>query len=57
MLSSNPKDRPTAREALQHGWFVDEHVILNNLLNMNDFLSNTPVKKVGQRAATLIRAS
>ena len=55
MLSSSAKDRPTAREALQHPWFVDEHVILNNLLHMNDFLSNTPLKPLGlNRAATLI---
>jgi len=57
MLSSNPKERPTAREALQYAWFVDEHVILTNLLHMNDFLSNTPLKLGLNRPATLIKAS
>lgn len=58
MLSSDSKERLTAREALQHAWFVDEHVILTNLIHMNDFLSNTPLKPVGlNRAASLIKAS
>jgi serine/threonine protein kinase len=40
MLNSDPNQRPTARDVLNHPWFSDERVLLNNLIYLNDFLSN-----------------
>lgn len=40
LLNNDPAQRPTAREALEHQWFSDERVLLNNLIHLNDFLSN-----------------
>lgn len=55
MLANDPKDRPTAEECLKHSWFNDDQVILNNLIHLNDFLSNA--KAGNAKVSTLIHAS
>jgi serine/threonine protein kinase len=53
MLTHEPTQRPTAREALEHPWFSDERVLLNNLIHLNDFLSNAK----GLNRGSLMNAS
>jgi len=56
MLNHDPLARPSAREALNHPWFSDDRYILNNLIHLNDFLSQN--KKPGNvKCSSLIKAS
>jgi serine/threonine protein kinase len=57
MLSSDPSQRPSAKECLNHPWFSDDRVILNNLLLFNDFLSNAKPQPGNAKVSTLIHAS
>ena len=45
LLQLNPEDRPTAKIALKHPWFLEDREALNHALQINSFLIKSPLKR------------
>jgi serine/threonine protein kinase len=46
MLEVDAEDRPTAKEALKHKWFIKDKQVIKDLLDINVFLCyQSPIKR------------